>query len=187
MQDNHKAHELARVFLEVYMLFINDLFGSFMDSLYTELNTTSNAGEAESWLLVASSVRAIFSWIRKSRNLGQDADSDLDKGKQCAIYLWATVQTHIKMKELRELEFRKHNIIASAINFHMLQHRVPMTVFHKLEGEHKSLKALMDDKSKLLDKVYNKFKALKNRVDNQRGGGGRGGGNGGRGGNSGDD
>ena len=39
------------------------------------------------------------------------------------------------MKELRELEFRKHNIIALAINFHMLQHRVPMTVFHKLEGD----------------------------------------------------
>ena len=187
MQDNHKAHELARVFLEDSVLFINDLFGSFMDSLYTELNTTSNAGEAESWLLVASSVRAIFSWIRKSRNLGQDADSDLDKGKQCATYLWATVQTHLKMKELRELEFRKHNIIASAINFHMLQHRVPMTVFHKLEGDHKSLKALVEEKSKLLDRVYNEFKALKNKVDNQRGGGGRGGGNGGRGGNSGDD
>ena len=73
------------------MLFINELFGSFMDSLYRELNTTSNSGEAESWLLVASSVRAIFSWIRKNRNLGQDADSDLDKegnvlpifGQQC--------------------------------------------------------------------------------------------------------
>ena len=167
------------------MLFINELFGSFMDSLYRELNTTSNSGEAESWLLVASLVRAISSWIRKTRNLGQDADSDLDKGRQCATYLWATVQTHIKMKELRELEFRKHSTIASAINFHMLQHRVPTTVFNRLEGEHKVLKSLVDEKSKLLDRVYNKFKALQNKVRN---GGGRGGGNGGGGGggNSGD-
>ena len=54
-----------------------------------------------------------------------------------------------------------------------------MTVFNKLEGEHKALKSLVDEKSKLLDRVYNKFKALQNKVRN---GGGRGGGNGGGGG-----
>lgn len=58
--DNPKAHKLARVFLEYYVLFINELFGSFVDLLYRELNTTSNDGETESWLLVALYVMAIF-------------------------------------------------------------------------------------------------------------------------------
>ena len=62
---------------------------------------------------------------------------------------------------------------------------MPTTVFNKVEGGHKALKLLVDEKSKLLDRVYNELKAVQNKVRN---GGGRGGGNGGGGGggNSGD-
>jgi len=56
---------------------------------------------------------------------------------------------------------------------------VPTTLFNRLEGEHKVLKSLVDEKSKLLDKVYSELKAVQNKVRN---GGGREGGNGGGGG-----
>ena len=53
------------------------------------------------------------------------------------------------------MEFRKQNVISSTINFHMLQHRVPMTFFNSLDNYLKETKRLMEEKRKLVDGLDN--------------------------------
>lgn len=57
-----------------------------------------------------------------------------------APYSWTMAQTHIKMREVRELEYCNRHIIMATIIFHTLPHCVLLSIFNDVYKKYQTLK-----------------------------------------------
>ena len=62
-----------------------------------------------------------------------------------ARYIWTMGRAIVLQQEYCDKQFRNHPTIATVINYHLFQHRVPMTLYKsmmgKLESEVKAINA----------------------------------------------
>ena len=127
--------------------------------------------------MVASGVRAMFMWLREVRLTAQAANQlHMDKIAVTTEVLWANGQCHMRMKEIVKSNYRNHQVVSTAINHHLFNHRVPVSDYERLEKRVTALERESRNHQRLLDSHANSIANLQRRGG---GGGGNGGGGGG--------
>ena len=148
---HHQARLLAMEMHELSQNFVMEM-GSWMDSFFHELVTTSEASEEEAWDVVGACIKKVFEVIRVPRAQAANATMEKDAKSQCASYLWALVQSHKVMREFIDARFRNHGAIAPVIVLHIFKTRVTRVAMassiKRLEGRIAVLEKGKDGKGK---------------------------------------
>lgn len=170
-----EVSSLAAAYLSHSVNFINKLSETFIENTYASVRNKVEADEA--WRMVASGVRAMFMWLREVRITAQSANQlHMDKVAVTAEVLWASGQCHMRMKDIMNSNFRNHQVVATALNHHLFEHRVPMSDYERLEKRVTALERENRTQQRTIDSHTSSIANLQGRA---RGGGGAG--NGGRG------
>ena len=111
--------------------FIRQLM-NFMEKWYLHLQTTSSSDSKEAWTLVCSAGKAIFRWLQEVRSPAAEALSQMERVETTTDILWASARCHKRMQELILADFRHHPVVATALNVHLFEHRVPLSIHSKL-------------------------------------------------------
>jgi hypothetical protein len=153
------ARSLALDMLTASKLFIENL-STWMTSFYLELLKTSHVPSDEAWHLVAACVHQFFVVIREYRAPASKANTITDASLKTSTYLWALIQVHRTMKEIRDAQFRGHPSVAPIINLHVFKTRVTATAFAKVGDSIKALTKQVGDQQKFLDKLHDRISKL---------------------------
>ena len=126
-------------------------FVNWTESFYQELLGNSQVTEKEAWSLILHCWMAFFSDLRQIRmacsNLSPGRHEVGSEGRTriVARYVWTMGRAIVLQNEYCGKQFRNHPSIATVINYHMFQHRVPMSLYKttmgRLEGEVKTINA----------------------------------------------
>ena len=126
-------------------------FVTWTETFFQELLGNSQVSEKEAWTLILHCWMAFFSDLRQIRmacaNLSPGRHELGSEGRTriVARYVWTMGRTIVLQNEYCSKQFRNHPSIATVINYHLFQHRVPMTMFKsmmgKLESEVKTINA----------------------------------------------
>jgi hypothetical protein len=99
----------------------------------------------ESWLIVGTSVQAIFSLIHRTRAAGHDAIvSSGDKSVKAAHFIWATMQTHRLLQEVHLQNWDAHHCVQAVLSMHVVRNRVTPAAFDSLGSKLESLTRMVD-------------------------------------------
>jgi hypothetical protein len=158
------AAKLASEMLYQTQVFVNELC-SWVDSFYMELIKTSQVSAGEAWVLVASCLRKFFEVIRKFRAQADRASSKMDATSRSTAYLWAMIQVHREMKNIRSHNFRGHPAVAPVITLHVFKTRVTLSAFDKLSDALKSIEKKLTDTQKNFDKLHDRLSKLEKKID----------------------
>lgn len=153
------AAKLATEMLYQTQVFVNEMC-SWVDSFYMELIKTSQVSPPEAWTLVASCLRKFFEVLRKYRAPADRASSKLDATARTTVYLWAMIQVHRELKNIRSHNFRGHPAVAPVITLHVFKTRVTFTAFEKLTDSLKSIDKKITDLQKNFDKLHDRVSKL---------------------------
>jgi hypothetical protein len=153
------AQKLATEMMYQTQVFINELC-SWVDSFYMELIKTSQVPPGEAWLLVAACIRKFFEVLRKLRAPADRASSKMDNPTRTTAYLWAMIQVHRELKNIRAHNFRGHPAVAPVITLHVFKTRVTNTAFDKLAESLKSIEKKLTDTQKNFDKLHDRVSKL---------------------------
>ena len=145
-----KGADLAKSFLLASQTCFNK-FVNWTETFYQELLGNSQVTEKEAWMLILHCWMAFFADLRQIRmacsNLspGRHEIGSEGRTKIVARYIWTMGRAIIVQNEYCNKQFRNHPSIATVINYHLFQHRVPMSLYKtnmgKLEGEVKTINA----------------------------------------------
>ena len=126
-------------------------FVTWTETFFQELLGNSQVTEKEAWILILHCWMAFFSDLRQIRmscsNLspGRYEAGSEGRTKIVARYVWTMGRAISLQNEYCSKQFRNHPSIATVINYHLFQHRVPMTLYKstvgKLETEMKGINA----------------------------------------------
>jgi len=169
--DHPNLKVLSLAFLDETRLFINEIFGTYVEELYNELLATSAAPKKEAWLLVSTVIFEVFNYFYKVRLYAQDFDALLTNVDHTATIIWASCKCHYRMKELRDAHFRHHPLISIVLSNHLFKFRVPLSVHNQLEKDLKDkIKKLRTEQNELkskVDSLVSKFSNLESKVNNK--------------------
>ena len=133
-----------------------------MENTYANVNGKVESTEA--WRMVASGVRAMFMWLRDVRITAQAANQlHTDKIAITAESLWASGQCHMRMKEIMKANFRNHQVVATALNHHLFEHRVPKSDYEKLEKRVIALERDVRNQQRTMDSHTSSIQNLQRR------------------------
>ena len=166
-------HTVASLFLARSISFVQKLMTNFMEKWYRQLQQTSSSDSKEAWSLVCSAVKAVFRWLEEVRSPAAEALSQYDRIETATDILWATGQSHVRMQELILADFRHHQVVATALNVHLFEHRVPMTIHAKMDTRVRALentkgKDVISSLQAKLTAVEAENKVLKSGMDSIR-------------------
>ena len=164
-------HTVALAFLAKSISFIEKLSANFMEKWYRQLQTTSSADGKESWLLVCSAVKAIFCWLQEVRSPAAEALSQYDRLESTTDILWATARCQMRMRELMMADFRHHQVVATALNVHLFENRVPMALYDRMVSRVQELEQELGRQDKMKDKLTSleaENKSIKSGLDSVR-------------------
>ena len=180
--EDKEALCLATSFLCNSVAFAEMLIDSFMGELFGELKATSGAKDDEAWGLVTTVVSKMFKWLRVVRMGAASAKSHTNRIDQMAEVIWATGQCNMRMQELTEVGFKHHGVMSSALNHHLFNHRVPLTVHEvavkRITLLEQQIKVTTSENHALVNKfkdMEKRMTALGQKVGSRNGGGGGGG------------
>ena len=97
--------------------------------------------EKEAWTLILHCWMAFFSDLRQIRmacaNLspGRHEVGSEGRTKIVARYIWTMGRAIDLQNEYCQKQFRNHPSIATVINYHLFQHRVPMSMYKSMVGK----------------------------------------------------
>jgi hypothetical protein len=126
-----------------------------------ELIKTSQVPPAGAWTLVASCLQKFFEVLRKHRAPADRASSKLDATARTTAYLWAMIQVHRELKNIRSHNFRGHPAVAPVITLPVFKTRVTFTAFEKLTDSLKSIDKKITDLQENFDKLHDQISKLK--------------------------
>jgi hypothetical protein len=161
-----KGAELAQQFLMDTHQCFNDFF-AWTESFFLELQGMSRVKDSEAWKLVLECWLAFFHDLYKIRvecsliNLHSITAGSLSRAEVISLYIWTMGRAIRLQNEYRSKNFRNHPTISTVINYHLFQHRVPLSSFedfkHKVEKETQAQVTwkgqVTRDVKKLMDKV----------------------------------
>ena len=147
LKDSQGA-DLAREFLVASQNCFND-FVNWTEDFFHELQSMSACSEEEAWQLILECWLAFFIDLRSIRmecasiSLAGLEPNSTRRKEVVARFIWTMGRTIKLQDEYREKQFRNHPTIASVINYHLFQHRVPTSTFktsmNKVTDDIKSL------------------------------------------------
>ena len=145
-----KGAALAKEYLQASQACFTK-FVTWTETFFQELLGNSQVSEKEAWTLILHCWMAFFSDLRQIRmacaNLSPGRHEIGSEGRTriVARYVWTMGRTIVLQNEYCSKQFRNHPSIATVINYHLFQHRVPMSMFKsmmgKLESEVKTINA----------------------------------------------
>ena len=145
-----KGADLAKQYLLASQTCFNK-FVNWTETFFQELLGNSQVTEKEAWSLILHCWMAFFSDLRQIRmacaNLSPGRHEVGSEGRTriVARYVWTMGRAIVLQNEYCSKQFRNHPSIATVINYHLFQHRVPMSLYKsmmgKLEGEVKAINA----------------------------------------------
>ena len=145
-----KGAKLAKEYLEASQTCFNK-FVNWTETFYQELLGNSQVTEKEAWSLILHCWMAFFSDLRQIRmacaNLSPGRHEVGSEGRTriVARYVWTMGRAIVLQNEYCAKQFRNHPSISTVINYHLFQHRVPMSLYKstmgKLESEVKTINA----------------------------------------------
>jgi hypothetical protein len=108
----------------------------------------------ESWLIVGTSVQAIFTLVHRTRAAGHDAIiSSGDPSVKAAHFLWATMQTHRLFAEIHLRNWDAHHCVQAVLLMHVVRNRITPTAFDQLGSK-------LDTLTRLVDKLDGRISTL---------------------------
>ena len=118
---------------------------TWITDFYHRLVGEGGLTSKEIWLIVGTSVQAIFSWIHRTRAAGHDAIiSSGDKAVKAAHFLWATMQTHRLFNEVHQRGWDAHHCVQAVLSMHVVRNRVTPTAFDNLCSKLETLTRVVD-------------------------------------------
>jgi hypothetical protein len=104
------------------------------------------------WILSCQFAEAAFDVTWRARLIGSDAF--IESGHvQCAMHLWAALQTHKVLQRYIELNFIDHHEVSSVIVEHLIQTRVSMAMHESLKKDAESTKASVKAQTGVVEKL----------------------------------
>ena len=145
-----KGAKLAKEYLEASQTCFNK-FVNWTETFFQELLGNSQVTEKEAWTLILHCWMAFFSDLRQIRmacaNLSPGRHEVGSEGRTriVARYVWTMGRAIVLQNEYCSKQFRNHPSISTVINYHLFQHRIPMSMYKsmmgKLESEVKTINA----------------------------------------------
>ena len=89
----------------------------------------------------------------------------MDATSRTTAYLWAMIQVHREMKNIRSHNFRGHPAVAPVITLHVFKTRVTLSAFDKLSDALKSIEKKLTDTQKNFDKLHDRLSKLEKKID----------------------
>ena len=164
-----KGADLAKTYLLSSQTCFNK-FVNWTETFYQELLGNSQVTEKEAWVLILHCWMAFFSDLRQIRmacsNLSPGRHEIGSEGRIRIVgrYIWTMGRAIMLQNEYCSKQFRNHPSIATVINYHLFQHRVPMSLYKSTMGKMESeVKAINAWKAQL----GRDMKDLKKIVDNR--------------------
>ena len=156
---NNRAAALAQAMLadakECYYSFV-----TWTESFYMEIKDISEVTEKEAWSLILECWGAFFGELRKVRGVAAN-QSRLQAGQnvnlrtqKTAFNIYTMAKATKLQREFKDAEFKNHPVIATVINYHLFQYRVPSSVFSGFRKEYNLWKSqITRDVKKLTDRA----------------------------------
>jgi hypothetical protein len=119
----------------------------------TVLGVACNEGN---WILSCQFAEAVFAGTWRARLIGSDAFSE-SCHVQCAMYMWAALQTHRVLQGYIELNFIAHPEVSYVVVEHLIQTRVPMVMHESLKKDLKSMKVIVKAQTGVVEKLESKM------------------------------
>jgi hypothetical protein len=127
---------------------------TWITDFYYRLVGESGLTAKESWLIVGSSVHAIFSLIHRTRAAGHDSIiSAMDKSVKAAHFIWATMQTHRLFSEINNRNWDAHHCVQAVLSMHVVRNRITPSAFDALAVK-------LDTLTRLVDKLDGRISTL---------------------------
>ena len=109
-------------------LFISDL-STWINTTYQDTRARTMASEAEAWSLISHCVRVVFKLLRDARSSGARWTTETRDVK----LVWAQMQCHRVMEELRVAQFSAHPALSHVLNLHLQDNVVSRSKYEALE------------------------------------------------------
>jgi hypothetical protein len=119
----------------------------------TVLGVACNEGN---WILSCQFAEAVFDGTWRARLIGSDAFIK-SCHVQCAMYMWAALQTHRGLQGYIELNFIAHPEVSYVVVEHLIQTRVPMVMHESLKKDLKSMKVIVKAQTGVVEKLESKM------------------------------
>ena len=130
-----------------------------MFGLWVDLLNCAIVPLFEAWHLVASIAKQIFinlALVRSSAKFIHVSSADTER--VATVLMWSTLQSHRIMQEYLLAGFRGHPNVAPVVTLHLYEHRVPTTVFAKLEKEVETIALLAKSAKSVQDRNNRELK-----------------------------
>jgi hypothetical protein len=128
----------AAVLANEFLIDSRDCYTSFVtwtESFYLEIKDMSDVTEKEAWALILQCWGAFFGELRKIRSVAagqnriQSARNVSARTQRAAFNIYTMGRAIKKQREFIAAGFKNHSVIATVINYHLFQHRVPSSTF----------------------------------------------------------
>ena len=158
-----EALTIANEMLSRSKTFIADL-STWINTTYQDTLARTMSSEKEAWALLSHCVRVVFKLLRDARASG----ARWTPGTSDEQLVWAQMQCHRVMDDIRSIGFGAHPALSHVLNLHLQDNVVSRSRFEVLEKKLQEVEKLAREAKKLADK----------KVQARPAGGGAGGGSG---------
>lgn len=149
----NSPHTVVLAFLAKSISIIEKLSSNFMETWYHQLQTSSSVDSKEAWLLVCFVVKSIFCWLQEVCSPAAEALNQYDRVELTIYIMWATACCQMMIKELMMADFWHHQVVATALDVHLFENRVPTKLHNHMIVRVGKIDQDQGHQDKLKDKV----------------------------------
>jgi hypothetical protein len=142
-----EALNVAIEMLSTSKTFIADL-STWVNTTYQDTLARTMSSEKEAWALISHCVRVVFKLLRDARSSG----ARWTPGTSDEQLVWAQLQCHRVMAELRAVGFGAHPALSHVLNLHLQDNVVSRSKFEKLEARLIEVEKIAKEAKKAADK-----------------------------------
>jgi hypothetical protein len=144
-----EALTIANEMLAASKLFIFEL-AAWINRTYQDTLARTTSSEKEAWALISHCVRVVFKLLRDARSSGSRWTPEAPDGDVQLI--WAQLQCHRVMNDLRGTGFGAHPALSHVLNLHLQDNVVSRSRFEELEKRLQEVEKVAREAKKLADK-----------------------------------
>ena len=142
-----EALTIANEMLSRSKTFIADL-STWINTTYQDTLARTMSSEKEAWALLSHCVRVVFKLLRDARSSG----SRWTPGTSDEQLVWAQMQCHRVMEEIRSIGFGAHPALSHVLNLHLQDNVVSRSKFEVLEKKLLEVEKVAREAKKIADK-----------------------------------
>jgi hypothetical protein len=142
-----EALNVAVEMLSASKTFIADL-STWVNTTYQDTLARMMSSEKEAWALISHCVRVVFKLLRDARSSG----ARWTPGTSDKQLVWAQLQCHRVMGELRAVGFGAHTALSHVLNLHLQDNVMLRSKFERLEARLIEVEKITKEAKKAADK-----------------------------------